>query len=169
MGTSALRLLSWCVTLVFAQSVHGCSDDFIAIQTEVVPYIGRYVGSAMAFSDIDGDGFLDVAFVASDDGVVSWRSNIYGNGTFVVAEDGNYDEGSGENTLLESSGHGVIQVMFADLDNDFTMELLVAYERANGVSWYTRGVGVVNYTFVDSFNAGLETYINEVSVFLVHL
>lgn len=125
----------------------------------------------VTFSDVDGDGFVDVAFLLNENpSMVAWRRNVDGTGSFAVVtnDTGTGGAGSyadqfeyGENILLDTTniqdygGHS--HVVFANFTGTSRDDLLVAN---NPTTWYSVGNGIGNYSAERGL--GTEEYESEV-------
>jgi len=87
--------------------------------------------SAVAGSDLDGDGDTDALSASVHDGKVAWYENLDGGGTYW-----------GER-VIAVLGDGARAVGAADLDGDGDPDVLTASWRTNRIAWYenTDGAG----------------------------
>lgn len=79
--------------------------------------------SSVHFSDINGDGHLDVLSVARSDDEVIWFQNLDGLGTF------------GQVNFVVSKTLAPQAVVAADLDDDGDMDILTASEEDDKIAW----------------------------------
>ncbi len=74
--------------------------------------------------DLDGDGHLDVLYVAQDSHEIAWHSNADGKGTF------------GEQRIIAHSLSRPMSVFAADLDADGDLDVLSASRTSDMIAWH---------------------------------
>jgi len=75
------------------------------------------------FGDLDGDGDTDILATITDDDMVVWYENLNGTGNF------------GSRQVIVSNVNFPNFVTLADLNNDNTLDILIAYQIRDQISW----------------------------------
>jgi len=85
-------------------------------------------------ADLDGDLDLDVLVASQNDNTVAWYENTDGNGTF------------GPETTLSTLIKGAASALAVDMDGDADLDVLVAGQDDDTVSWFENTDGLATFS-----------------------